>query len=99
MSIGAIGAEILGGVESTPPWYTSLKHPMTLGVKSQILVGMRNDFKIRISTRLSSEILFCHVPTCKLSLAGSFSYFFFDLPTMSTFLPRYVQFCKDRKSS
>ena len=35
MSIGAIGAEILGGGgESTPsPWYTSLKHPMALGVK------------------------------------------------------------------
>ena len=36
MSVGAIGAEILGGMESTPPpWYTSLKHPMTLGVNYQ----------------------------------------------------------------
>ena len=35
MSIGAIGADILGGgVKSTPPWYTSLKHPVTLGVNA-----------------------------------------------------------------
>ena len=39
MSVGAIGAEILGeGVESTPPWYTSLKHPMVLGVKDNLYV-------------------------------------------------------------
>ena len=35
MSISAIGTEILGeGVEFPPPWYTSLKHPMALGVKN-----------------------------------------------------------------
>ena len=35
MSVSAIGAEILGGVESTPPpWYTSLEHPMALGVNT-----------------------------------------------------------------
>ena len=34
MSIGATGAEILGGDGiHPPPWYTSLKHPMALGVK------------------------------------------------------------------
>ena len=35
MSVGAIGAEILGGGGGIhpPPWYTSLKHPMVLGVK------------------------------------------------------------------
>ena len=34
MSVGAIGAEILGGGGiHPPPWYTSLKHPMVLGVK------------------------------------------------------------------
>ena len=34
MSVGAIGAGILGGgMEYPPPWYTSLKHPMALGVK------------------------------------------------------------------
>ena len=34
MSISAIGAEILGGGGiHPPPWYTSLKHPMALGVK------------------------------------------------------------------
>ena len=33
MSVGAIGAEILGGGGiHPPPWYTSLKHPMVLGV-------------------------------------------------------------------
>ena len=36
MSVSAIGTEILGGGggEFTPPWYTSLKHPMALGVKN-----------------------------------------------------------------
>ena len=34
MSVGAIGAEILGGGGiHPPPWYTSLKHVMALGVK------------------------------------------------------------------
>ena len=34
MSVGAIGAEVLGGggIHTPPPWYTSLKHPMALGV-------------------------------------------------------------------
>ena len=33
MSVGAIGAEILGGGGiHPPPWYTSLKHVMALGV-------------------------------------------------------------------
>ena len=35
MSVGAIGAEILGGeggIHPSPPWYTSLKHPMVLGL-------------------------------------------------------------------
>ena len=43
MSVGAIGAEILGGgVESTPPpWYTSLKHPMVLGVKELLLFSLK----------------------------------------------------------
>ena len=37
MSVGAIGAEILGGGGiHPPPWYTSLKHPMVLGVKQQL---------------------------------------------------------------
>ena len=35
MSVGAIGAEILGGGGiHPPPWYTSLKHPVTLGVNA-----------------------------------------------------------------
>ena len=35
MSIGAIEAEIFGGegIHHPPPWYTSLEHPMTSGVK------------------------------------------------------------------
>ena len=36
MSVGAIWAEILGGGGiHPPPWYTSLKHPMVLGVNTQ----------------------------------------------------------------
>ena len=39
MSVGAIGAEILGGGGiHPPPWYTSLKHPMVLGVKKHIYI-------------------------------------------------------------
>ena len=35
MSVGAIGAEILGGGGiHPPPWYTSLKHVMALGVNN-----------------------------------------------------------------
>ena len=35
MSVGAIGADILGGGGiHPPPWYTSLKHVMALGVKT-----------------------------------------------------------------
>ena len=38
MSVGAIGAEILGGGGiHPPPWYTSLKHVMALGVNLPIL--------------------------------------------------------------
>ena len=46
MSVGAIGAEILGGVESTPPWYMSLKHPMTLGVKWDRIPGIGPDIRL-----------------------------------------------------
>ena len=41
MSVGAIGAEILGGGGiHPPPWYTSLKHVMALGVKGRGLGGL-----------------------------------------------------------
>ena len=42
MSVGAIGAEILGGGGiHPPPWYTSLKHPMVLGVKYPLACNQR----------------------------------------------------------
>ena len=53
MSVGAIGAEILGGGGiQPPPWYTSLKHPMTSGVKQDVQFYQHSFFVFLIKSLL-----------------------------------------------
>ena len=64
MSIGAIGAEILGGGGGIhpPPWYTSLKHPIALGINI-----IENDFYKDLCSLLEilTKIREYNMPTCE----------------------------------
>ena len=78
MSIDAIGAEILGGgQESTPPpWYTSLKHPMALGVERKtdpkhcsvtvVCTIKSSSYKVTVESLLWKKLV--EMCTTKLSL-------------------------------
>ena len=68
MSVGAIGAEILGGGGiHPPPWYTSLKHPMVLGVNKIVMTRPWFDLQKKIMSRIKTRKKVCQVvSTCIL---------------------------------